>query len=77
MPVADVESLRVGGHPAGIRCVGAAVFDQTGRVVVGGVSLSVLTLEVSTPLDGYAPAVLAAARDISALLGAPAGKAAG
>jgi len=58
-------------NEAGIRCLGAAVFDQTGRVV-GGVSVSVLALEVSTPLDGYAPAVLAAARDISASLGAPA-----
>ena len=56
-------------NEAGIRCIGAAVSDQTGRVV-GGVSLSVLALEVATPLDGYAPAVLAAARDISASLGA-------
>jgi IclR family acetate operon transcriptional repressor len=55
---------------AGIRCVGAAVFDHGGRVI-GGVSISVLALEVATPLDGYAAAVQAAARDISASFGAP------
>jgi len=57
-------------NEAGIRCIGAAVHDQTGRVI-GGVSLSVLGLEVTGPLEGWAPDVLTAARDISASLGAP------
>jgi DNA-binding IclR family transcriptional regulator len=55
----------------GIRCVGAAVFDHTGRVL-GGISISTLAMDMERDaLEELAPVVIAAARDVSLALGAP------
>ncbi len=56
----------------GIRCVGAAVFDHTGRVL-GGISISSLAMDMEREvLEELAPVVTSAARDVSLALGAPA-----
>ncbi|GIF08941.1 IclR family transcriptional regulator [Actinoplanes siamensis] len=56
----------------GIRCLGVAVFDHTGRVL-GGISVSALAMDLDLPgLQARAPQVVAAARDVSAALGAAA-----
>jgi DNA-binding IclR family transcriptional regulator len=53
----------------GIRCVGAAVYDHTGRAA-GAVSISTLALEPwDRPLDDLATRVRASAREISDSLG--------
>lgn len=58
-------------NEAGIRCVGAAVFDHTGHVVAG-VSISTLTHELSTAdAEELGPLVADTARDVSRTLGAP------
>ncbi|GII86445.1 IclR family transcriptional regulator [Sphaerisporangium siamense] len=56
----------------GVRCVGAAVFDHTGRVL-GGISISTLAMDMDRDaLERLAPEVVAAAREVSTALGAPA-----
>jgi DNA-binding IclR family transcriptional regulator len=56
----------------GIRCVGAPVFDHTGRVF-GGLSISTLAIDAAmTGLEAHAPEVIAAAGEASAALGAAA-----
>ena len=57
-------------NEAGIRCIGAPVFDHTGAVM-GGVSISGLAFEVDPADATLAAAVVAAARDVSLALGAP------
>lgn len=58
-------------NEAGIRCVGAAVFDHTGHVVAG-VSISTLTHELSVAdAEELGPLVLGTAREVSQTLGAP------
>jgi DNA-binding IclR family transcriptional regulator len=55
-----------------IRCVGAAVFDHTGRVT-GGVSVSTLAFELDlAAAEALGPTVLDAARAVSKAIGAPA-----
>ncbi|NYI06609.1 IclR family transcriptional regulator [Allostreptomyces psammosilenae] len=55
----------------GIRCIAAPVFGHTGAVI-GGVSVSTLSLEPwKPPIERLAPQVIAAAQEISGLLGAP------
>jgi DNA-binding IclR family transcriptional regulator len=57
-------------NEAGIRCVGAPVFDHTGTVM-GGISISGLTFEVDPDDKHLADEVVTAARDVSLALGAP------
>ncbi|MFB9677857.1 IclR family transcriptional regulator [Streptosporangium vulgare] len=55
----------------GILCVGAPVFDHTGQVL-GGISISALAMDMGRDdLERFAPDVVAAAREVSAALGAP------
>lgn len=55
----------------GVRCVAAAVFDHTGRVI-GGISVSALALDASRErLESLGPEIAAAAREVSQALGAP------
>lgn len=55
----------------GVRCAGAAVFDHTGSVV-GGLSVSNLVVDdTAPPLAELGSAVVAAAGEVSATLGAP------
>lgn len=73
-----LEEIRAAGfavddqeNEPGIRCVGAAVFDHTGRAA-GAVSLSTLSLEPwQSPVEELGHRIRAAAREISASLGAP------
>jgi IclR family acetate operon transcriptional repressor len=60
-----------GENDPGICCVGAPVFDHTG-VVMGGVSVSALMHDLRLDDEALARQVIAAARDVSAALGAPA-----
>ncbi|GIH98678.1 IclR family transcriptional regulator [Planobispora takensis] len=54
-----------------ILCVGAPVFDHTGHVL-GGISVSALKMDMTPQeLERLAPEVVAAAREVSAALGAP------
>ncbi|MFI6603372.1 IclR family transcriptional regulator [Nonomuraea sp. NPDC050536] len=58
-------------NEAGIRCVGAAVFDHNGHVVAG-VSISTLTHELSVAdAEELGPLVAGTAREVSLTLGAP------
>jgi DNA-binding IclR family transcriptional regulator len=57
-------------NEGGIRCVGAPVFDHTGTVM-GGVSVSGLTFEVTPDDRTLAAEVVTAAREVSLALGAP------
>jgi IclR family transcriptional regulator, acetate operon repressor len=57
-------------NEAGIRCIGAPVFDHTGAVM-GGVSVSGLTFEISPEDKRLADEVVTAAREVSRALGAP------
>jgi IclR family acetate operon transcriptional repressor len=54
----------------GIRCVGAPVFDHTGTVM-GGISISALTFELTPDDQTLTREVITAARDVSLALGAP------
>ncbi|WP_433254059.1 IclR family transcriptional regulator [Streptosporangium sp. CA-135522] len=56
----------------GVLCVGAPVFDHTGQVL-GGISISALAMDMSRDdVEQFAPEVVAAAREVSLALGAPA-----
>jgi len=76
--LADLAAIRARGYSIddeenepGIRCVGAVVFDHTGRPS-GAVSLSTLSMEPwQSPLDELGGHVRRAAAEISASLGAP------
>jgi len=57
-------------NEAGIRCLGAPVFDHT-RTVLGGVSISGLAFEVDLGDDRLATEVTGTAREVSLALGAP------
>jgi IclR family transcriptional regulator, acetate operon repressor len=78
--VAHLDEVRASGwalddeeNESGVRCVGAAVRDHTGRVT-GGVSVSTLTSEdLPLPLPDLGAAVRAAAEEVSDAIGAPSG----
>lgn len=58
-------------NEAHVRCIGAAVIDHRG-VPVGAISISSLAFELdAVEVRRLAPLVVAAARDVSAVLGAP------
>ncbi|MBA8823758.1 DNA-binding IclR family transcriptional regulator [Saccharopolyspora lacisalsi] len=62
-------ALDDGENEDGVRCVGAAVRDHTGAVI-GGISISTLTLEHSMDdLIALAPTVMSAANAVSTTLG--------
>jgi len=77
--LADLAAVRARGYALddeenepGVRCVAAAVFDHTGRVL-GGISVSALALDASREeMEALGPEVVAAAREVSLALGAPA-----
>ncbi|MFF0306436.1 IclR family transcriptional regulator [Streptosporangium sp. NPDC004379] len=55
----------------GVLCVGAPVFDHTGRVL-GGISISALAMDLGREeVERLAPEVMSAAREVSQALGAP------
>jgi DNA-binding IclR family transcriptional regulator len=76
--MAQLEQIRAQGYAIddeenedNIRCVGAPVFDALGQLV-GGVSVSALTLHLSlNEAHALAPAVVTAAGKVSMALGAP------
>jgi DNA-binding IclR family transcriptional regulator len=59
-----------GENDPGIGCIGAAVFDHTGRVM-GGLSISALGFEIDLDSGELSAAVIGAAREVSLALGAP------
>ena len=59
-----------GENDPGIGCIGAPVFDHTGRVM-GGLSISALGFEIDLDSRELSTVVINAARDVSLALGAP------
>lgn len=63
-------------NEAGIRCLGAPVFDHTGQVM-GGISLSGLAFEIDLESGSLATEVVTGAREVSLALGMPTDRFAG
>lgn len=64
-------ALDLGENEVGTVCVSAGIRDHTGRVT-HGLSISSIALEhPGTSIEGFAPEAMAAAAEISRLLGAP------